>query len=77
MSNFNHQKQERTSRHHAADRLVDIAYMLTAGGPLELSVDGRRIQVPVGTELHLEQGLTAEADRVELQVTLTWVSPEA
>ena len=47
----------RLSRQHAAERLIDIAYALTAGGPLELIAAGRRITVPVDKELRLERWL--------------------
>ena len=40
-------QDERLSRQQAAERLIDIAYALTAGGPLELIAAGRRITVPV------------------------------
>ena len=36
-------QEERLSRQQAAERLIDIAYALTAGGPLELIAAGRRI----------------------------------
>lgn len=45
MSDFKHKQTERLSRQQAAERLIDIAYALTAGGPLELSTAGRRIRV--------------------------------
>ena len=48
-------QDERLSRQQAAERLIDIAYALTAGGPLELIAAGRRITVPVDKELRLER----------------------
>jgi amphi-Trp domain-containing protein len=63
---------ERLSRHEAAERLIDIAYALTAGGPLELNAAGRRITVPVERELRLERWLRSNGDRVELQLELSW-----
>jgi amphi-Trp domain-containing protein len=65
----------RLSRQHAAERLIDIAYALTAGGPLELIEAGRRIVVPIEKELRLEQCLTSDGDRVELQLQLSWPAP--
>ena len=65
-------KDERLSRQQAAERLIDIAYALTAGGPLELSSAGRRITVPVEKELRLEQRLRSNGDRVELELELSW-----
>ena len=65
-------QDERLSRQQAAERLIDIAYALTAGGPLELIAAGRRITVPVEKELRLERCLRSNGDRVELELDLTW-----
>ena len=56
-------QDERVSRQQAAERLIDIAYALTAG---------RRITVPVGKELCLERCLRSNGDRVELGLRLSW-----
>ena len=77
MSTFNRHTQERLSRQQAAERLIDIAYALTAGGPLELSLDGRRIKVPMANELRLEHELKPGEDRVEWEMTVTWLRPES
>ena len=77
MSDFKHEDEERLSRRQAAERLVDIAYALTAGRPLELNAAGRRITVPMGDELRLGRKLRSEGDRVELDLDLTWAIPEA
>jgi amphi-Trp domain-containing protein len=76
MSDFKHEDEERLSRRQAAERLVDIAYALTAGGPLELNAAGRRITVPIGNELRLGRKLKSEGGRVELELELTWAIPE-
>jgi amphi-Trp domain-containing protein len=76
MSDFNHNDEERLSRRQAAERLVDIAYALTAGGPLELSAASRRVTVPVANELRLERELRSEGGQVELELQLTWTIPE-
>jgi amphi-Trp domain-containing protein len=62
----------RLSRQQAAERLIDIAYTLTAGGPLELIEAGRRIVVPIEKELRLEECLTSNGDRVELKLQRSW-----
>ena len=72
MSDFKHKQTERLSRQQAAERLIDIAYALTAGGPLELSTAGRRIRVPVANELRLERELKSRGDQVALELELTW-----
>ena len=71
MSDFKHE-DERLSRREAAERLIDIAYALTAGGPIELSASGRRITVAVAKELRLERELKSEGDQVELDLQLSW-----
>ena len=76
MSDCKHKDEERLSRRQAAERLVDIAYALTAGGPLELNAAGRRITVPIANELRLGRELKSEGDRVELELELTWAIPE-
>ena len=76
MCDFKHSDEERLSRRQAAERLVDIAYALTAGGPLELNAAGRRITVPIANELRLGRELKSEGDRVELELELTWAIPE-
>jgi hypothetical protein len=63
MSDFKHKQTERLSRQQAAERLIDIAYALTAGGPLELSTAGRRIRVPVANEVRLSASSSREAIR--------------
>ena len=66
-------QDERVSRQQAAERLIDIAYALTAGGPLELIAAGRRITVPViEKELRLERCLRSNGDRIELELQLSW-----
>ena len=76
MGDFKHKEAERLSRQQAAERLIDIAYALTAGGPLELSAAGRRVTVPVPNELQLERELKSKGDQVELGLELSWSSPE-
>ena len=56
---------------------MDIAYGLTASGPLELSAGGRRITVPVANELLLERQLRSAGDRVTLELELSWSAAAA
>ena len=77
MSEFEHKQEERLSRQQAAERLIDIAYALTAGGSLELSVAGRRIRIPVANELCLERELKSNGNQAALELQLTWSAPEA
>ena len=75
MSDF--KQEERLSRQRAAERLIDIAYGLTAGGPLELSASGRRITVPVGNELLLGRELRSRGERFGLELELSWSAAAA
>ena len=72
MGDFKHKEEERLSRQQAAERLIDIAYALTAGGLLELSAAGRRVTVPVGNDLYLERELTSKGGQVALELELSW-----
>jgi amphi-Trp domain-containing protein len=76
MGDFKHKEEEQLSRQEAAERLIDIAYALTAGGPLELRAAGRRISVPVAGELRLERELKSNGDQIELELELTWSAPD-
>ena len=63
MSDFTHKEAERLSPQQAAERLIDIAYALTAGGPIELDANGRCFTVPIAGKL------------LELEVDLSWSTP--
>jgi amphi-Trp domain-containing protein len=77
VSEFEHREEERLSRQEAAERLIDIAYALAAGGPLQLRAADRRIEVPLANELVLGRELKAKGDRVVLEVDLSWSTPDA
>jgi amphi-Trp domain-containing protein len=64
--------EERLSRREAAERLTDIAYGLTSGGPIELRIDGRSVKLPVGDDLVLKRESTSDEGRTRLQLELSW-----
>jgi amphi-Trp domain-containing protein len=70
MTDFTHEEQVR--RQEAAERLVDIAYALTAGSPLELRTRGRHIDVPVADEVVLVRRSTTHGERVDVHIQLSW-----
>jgi amphi-Trp domain-containing protein len=72
MSDFKHKEEEQLSRQQVAERLIDIAYALSAGGPLELGPAGRRITVPVANEMRLERALKSKGGQLELGLELSW-----
>ena len=64
--------EERVSRQQAAERLVDIAYALTAGETLELRTGADTVSVPVTDEVLLRRTSTTKGDHVEIVVQLSW-----
>jgi amphi-Trp domain-containing protein len=77
MSHFKRKESESVSRQQAAERLTDLAYALTAGPPLALTLDGRRITVPLPDELFLKGEMRSADDGVELELELTWSTAQA
>jgi amphi-Trp domain-containing protein len=67
--------EERVPRQLAAERLADVAYALTGGVTLELRHEGEHVSVPVADEVLLVRRTTSKGDRVEVDVTLSWTSP--
>jgi amphi-Trp domain-containing protein len=70
VTEFSHAEQ--VSRQRAAERLVDIAYALAAGGTLELRAEGAEIKVPVVDEVLLKRESRSDGDRVDVEVVLSW-----
>jgi amphi-Trp domain-containing protein len=66
------ESEEHLSRQQAAERLADIAYALSAGLTLELRVDGEQVSVPVTDTVLLKRRSTANGDRVEVGIELSW-----
>ena len=77
MNDFKHSDCERLSPNRAAERLVDLAYALTVGGPMEIHVAGERVSVPVAREVVLESASESKGREVKLELALTWSMPEA
>jgi sugar phosphate isomerase/epimerase len=67
---------ERIPRQRAAERLVDIAYALTAGDALELRHEGEHVRVAVADEVLMIRRRTSTGDRIEVVIELSWSSPE-
>lgn len=74
MASFKYKVAERVTRKEAAEQLVDIAYALAAGGPLELRIAGERVSVPVADEVLFERESQSNGRRVALELQLTWSS---
>jgi amphi-Trp domain-containing protein len=64
--------EEHLSRQQAAERLVDIAYALTAGATLELRTRGEHVNVPVADEVVLKRTSTTDGERVDVHIRLSW-----
>jgi amphi-Trp domain-containing protein len=65
-------QEEKISRQQAADRLIDIAYALTAGGTLELRNAGGQVSVPVAEQVLLKRESNAHGGKVTVEVELSW-----
>jgi amphi-Trp domain-containing protein len=64
--------EERLSRQEAAERLTDIAYGLTSGGPIETRIEGLSVRLPVGDDLVLKCASGSNQRRTRLQLELSW-----
>jgi len=75
VTDFNDKLTQRVTGQEAAEQLMDVAYALAAGAPLELRVGGRRVSVPVADEVELERESGSNGRGVELAFVLSWSSP--
>jgi amphi-Trp domain-containing protein len=66
------ERSQLVSRQRAAEQLVDIAYALTAGGPLEVGTGGGAVGLPVPDEVRVERKTRSDGDRVEIAVLVSW-----
>ncbi len=76
-AHFKHKDKEHVSRQDAADRLVAIAEALRSGGTVELGGDGQSASVQIADELMFEREYEQKGDRVEIELELSWLVPEA
>ena len=71
MNESKQENSERLSRQQAAERLTDVAYALMTGGPLTLNGE-REVTVPIADEIVLKRSETANGDRIQLELQLSW-----
>jgi amphi-Trp domain-containing protein len=72
MSNFEVKETEHISRQHAAERLTDVAYALSAGGTVEFLIAGERVSLPIGDGVSLKRELKSNGTQIELGLELSW-----
>ena len=60
MSNFNDRQGRGLSRQEAAERLIDVAYALAAGGKLRVD-DDQEVDLPFAGQVTLERQSTSGA----------------
>lgn len=72
VTDVKHNERERVSRQRAAERLIDMAYALTAGGPYELRLDDQRMRVPVADHVLLEWKSSSKDDCFQFELELSW-----
>jgi hypothetical protein len=51
---------------------VDIAYALTAGGPLDLGTEGAEARVRVPEQVRVKSETRSDGDHVEVAVLVSW-----
>ena len=71
MNDSTHENSERLSRQQAAEHVTDIAYALIMGGPLTFNGE-RQVTVPIADEIVLRRSGTANEDRIQLELQLSW-----
>jgi amphi-Trp domain-containing protein len=72
MGDFERTHTERVSRQQAAERLTDLAYALTAGGSVQLSLGGRRVTVLIAEEVCLQRGARVDGEHVGVELRVSW-----
>ncbi len=71
MSDFNDRQGRGLSRQEAAERLIDVAYALAAGGKLRLD-DDQAVDLPGAGQGTRERQSTSGDGRTELAIKLSW-----
>ena len=71
MSNFNDRQGRGLSRQEAAERLIDVAYALAAGGKLRVD-DDQEVDLPFAGQVMLQRQSTSGDGRTELAIKLSW-----
>lgn len=71
MSNSNDRQGRGLSRQEAAERLIDVAYALAAGGKLRLD-DDQEVDLPFAGQVTLERQSTSGGGHTELAIKLSW-----
>lgn len=72
MSNSDDRQGEGLSRQEAAERLIDVAYALAAGGKLTLD-DDQEVDLPIVGQVTLERRSASRGGRSELAIKLSWL----
>ena len=71
MSNLNDRQGKGLSRQEAAERLIDVAYALAAGGKLRVDGD-QEVDLPFAGQVTLQRQSTSGGGRTELAIKLSW-----
>jgi amphi-Trp domain-containing protein len=77
VTDFKYKVSRHVTRQQAAELLMDLAYELAAGAPLEFRLDGQRVSIPLAEELLLARASHSDGHRVALELQLSWPSPYA
>lgn len=76
MTEFKYKHSEHVSRHAAGRRLIALGEALVDAARLELEMDDRCLDLPVGDHLELSYRAKARSGGVELGLVLVWPATE-
>ncbi|MEU5181725.1 amphi-Trp domain-containing protein [Streptomyces longwoodensis] len=77
MSDLEFEQKRTLSRAEAADQLEALAAAVRRGGQAELELGPGRLTVRIPDELHTEIEVELEDGKIDLEVELSWRTPQA
>ncbi|KUN29952.1 hypothetical protein AQJ23_04265 [Streptomyces antibioticus] len=77
MSDLEFEQKRTLSRIEAADQLEAVAAALRRGGQAELDIGPGRLTVRIPDELHTELEVELEDGEIDLEIELSWRTPQA
>ncbi|MFI9835110.1 amphi-Trp domain-containing protein [Streptomyces sp. NPDC051913] len=76
MSDLEFEQKRTLSRVEAADQLEAVAAALRRGGQAELDLGPGRLTVRIPDELHTELEVELEDGEIDLEIELSWQTPQ-
>ncbi|MFF5494273.1 amphi-Trp domain-containing protein [Streptomyces aquilus] len=76
MSDLEFEQKRTLSRVEAADQLEAVAAALRRGGQAELDIGPGRLTVRIPDELHTELEVELEDGEIDLEIEMSWRTPQ-